>query len=325
MVSLSFRNVYINDFFSIVGNNEKRGNIIKPDLTIDNYYYGEKTFELSQIRMQTEVIHNLLSKNNLIDQDIDLIIGGDLLNQITGTTYSVKNFNISFLGVYSACSSFIESLIIGSRFLECDNIKKIMCLTSSHNLSAERQFRYPVEYGAIRNVNSTFTATGAISCLLSTKRGLIKIKNATIGSIFDYDIKDPNFIGAIMAPSAAEVIVEHLNNFNIDINYYDLILTGDLGNVGLNILKDYLNEEFHIIANNIIDAGSMLYKDIPDINDGASGPFSLPLYFFYNIFRKKKYRKVLLVGTGALHSSTLVNQKQSIPSISHAVGLEILL
>lgn len=324
MLSLKFNNVYINDFCSVVGSNEKNGNLSGVNNVIDDYYNGEKTFELSQIKMENTVVSNLLKKNNLIDQDVDLLIGGDLLNQITGTTYALKNFNISFLGVYSACASFIESLIVASNMLAYENVNKVVCLTGSHNLSAERQFRYPVEYGSIRNVNSTYTATGAISCLLSKKRGLIKIKNATIGTIFDYKIKDPNMIGAIMAPAAAEVIVEHLNNFKQDINYYDLILTGDLGNVGLNILKDYLNEEFHINSRNIIDAGSKLYKTIDDINDGASGPFALPIYFFNNILNKRKYKKILLVGTGALHSTTLVNQGISIPSIAHAISLEVI-
>ena len=127
-----------------------------------------------------------------------------------------------------------------------------------------------------------------------------------------------------MAPAAAEVIYEHLINNNVDITYYDVIVTGDLGNVGLSILKDYLNEEYHIKSNNIIDAGSLLYNKILDINDGASGPFALPVYFFYNILRKKKYKKVLLIGTGALHSSTLVNQNIGIPSIAHAISLEVL-
>lgn len=323
MLSLNLNNIYINDFECIVGKNEKNGNLKKGLTSINDFYYGEKTFELSQMKMQCEVVNKLLFKNNLVDQDIDLLIGGDLLNQITGTTYSSKRFNISLLGIYSACASFIESLIIASEFLSNQKVNKVICITSSHNLAAERQFRYPVEYGAIRNVNSTFTATGAISCLLSKKRGNIKIKSATIGSVFDFDINDPNMIGAIMAPSAAEAIVNHLNNNSVDINYYDLVLTGDLGNVGLNILKDYLYEEFHIKADNIKDAGSMLYNDIPDINDGASGPFALPLYFFYNVINQKKYRKILLVGTGALHSSTMVNQFQSIPSIAHVIDLEV--
>ena len=324
MLSLRFHNVYINDYCSTVGKNEKYGNVNGDLKLINDFYNNEKTFEQAQIKMEREVINNLLQRNNLLDQDIDLIIGGDLLNQITGTSYATNGFNISFLGVYAACSTFIESLILASTFLDSKYAKKIICVTGSHNLSSERQFRYPVEYGSIRNVNSTFTATGAISCLLSNKKGVIKIKSATVGSVFDYGIKDTNMIGAIMAPSAAETLVEHLNNNNETVDSYDLILTGDLGNVGLNIFKDYLFEEFHIKVSNVLDAGSLLYKNIPDINDGASGPFALPLYFFYNIIHKKKYKKILLIGTGSLHSSTLSNQGLSVPSIANVLELEVL-
>ena len=274
--------------------------------------------------MQRNVIYKLLNKNNLTNNDINLVVGGDLSNQISCTTYSLDTFDISFLGIYGACSSFIESLIISSVFIENGICNKALAVTSSHNLVAERQFRYPVEYGALKNENSTFTSTVSITSLLSNKKGKIKVKRATIGSVINLGVKDPNYIGAIMAPSCAETLFNHLNNFNIDISYYDLVLTGDLGTVGLNILKDYLEEEYNIKANNITDAGSKLYKNISDINDGASGPATLPLFLFYNIIQNKKNKKILVVGTGALHSKTMVNQKCEIPSISHAIEIEVL-
>ena len=324
MLSLKFNSVYINDFDAVVGKNEKEGYLNKVKNVIKDYYNGEKSFELSQVKMQRDVIYNILDKNKLINEDIDLIIGGDLSNQISSTSYAVNSFNISYLGIYSACSSFIEGLIIASNLISSDCANKIINVTGSHNLVAERQFRFPVEYGAIKNVNSTFTATGAVACLLTKKKGLIKINDATIGTPIDYEINDPNMIGAIMAPACAETIINHLNNFNRKISYYDLVLTGDLGNVGLNILKDYLKEEFSIESNNIIDAGSNVYKNIKDVNDGASGPAALPLYLFYNIFEKNKYKKILVVGTGSLHSRTLVNQKIGIPAIAHAISIEVI-
>lgn len=323
MLSLKFDNIYINDYKTITSSNEKNGNLKKIDGVIDNYYYGEKTFEQAQIKMQREVINKILSNNNLIDQDIDAVVGGDLSSQLTSSTYAMSNFDISFLGIYSACSSYVEGLIISCLLLNNKHVKNVLNITSSHNLAQEREFRYPVEYGVIRSVNSTYTLTTSIASLLSHKKSNIKINNATIGSVINMNISDPNLIGAIMAPSAAELIVNHLNNFNLDINYYDLILTGDLGNVGLLILKDYLKEEFNIECNNIVDAGSNIYKDIGEINDGASGPTCLPLYLFYNVLKKKKFKKILLIGTGSLHSKVMVNQKLSIPSISHAVSLEV--
>ena len=320
MLSLTFNNVYINNFDAIVGPNEKKGNVKKIKKSISEFYYGESTFEKCQIKMQREIINSLLSLNN---NHVNLIIGGDLTNQISATTYACNKNNISFLGIYTACASFIESLIIASTYINCDLTKNILVTTSSHNLVAERQFRYPVEYGVLRNVNSTYTATIAIGCTVSNKKSYIKIKDATIGYPTECGINNANDIGAVMAPSAADVIYNHLKNFNRNTGYYDVIVTGDLGNVGLKVLKEYLKEEYKINTNNIIDAGSSLYNKIDDINDGASGPAVLPLYFFYNILNNKKYKKILLVGTGALHSRSMVNQKEPIPGISHAISIEV--
>ena len=319
MLSLKFNNVYISDYDAIVGPNEKTGNIKKINNVINDFYYNEKSFELSQIKMQREVLDNLLMRNS----EVDLIIGGDLSNQISATTYACNKHDISFMGVYTACASFVEGLIIASSLISNDMARKVINITSSHNLAAERQFRFPVEYGVLRNVNSTFTATAAVGCTISKKRSNIKIIDATIGTPIEYGINTPNDVGAVMAPSAAEVIKNHLVNQNKNINYYDLILTGDLGKVGTKILKSYLEIEYGLVSNNILDAGSNIYKKIDDINDGASGPAVLPLYFFYNILNNRKYKKILLVGTGALHSRSLVNQKVPIPGISHAIGIEV--
>lgn len=319
MLSICFNNVFINDYDAIVGPNEKKGNLSKIKKVINDYYYGESSFELSQIKMLNEIINSLIEKNS----DVDLIVGGDLSNQLSLTTYAVNGFKKSFLGVYNACASFIESMIISSTFISNNVVNKAVCITSSHNLVAERQFRFPVEYGVLRNVNSTFTLTGAIGAVISNKRSNIKIKDATIGYPIEYGISNPNDIGAIMAPSAAEVIKNHLDNFKRNISYYDVVVTGDLGGVGLKILKEYLQTEYNISSSNIIDAGNNIYKKIDDINDGASGPAVLPLYFFYNILNGKKYKKILLVGTGSLHSRSMVNQNEPIPAISHALSIEV--
>lgn len=321
MLSLKFNNVYISDYDAIVGPNEKKGNLKNIKKVISDFYYKEKSFELAQIKMQKDIINSLESKDN--KEGEKLIIGGDLTNQISGTTYGLKNDKNSFLGIYCACSTFIEGLIISSLLVDNNYINSVINITSSHNLVAERQFRYPVEYGVIRNVNSTFTATGCVGCIIKRKKSNIKIVNATIGSIIDKNISDPNEIGAIMAPAAAEVIYNHLINNHINIDYYDLILTGDLGSVGTKILKTYLFEKYNLNGENISDAGAKIYKKISDINDGASGPSVLPLYFFYNIIPNKKYKKVLLVGTGSLHSKSMVNQKESVPAVAHAVGIEL--
>jgi len=320
MLSLKFKNAYINDYFGIIGPNHNL-DIKDIDYKMNDYYFGMKTFEQAQIRMESEVINNLLKKH----KDIDLIIGGDLSNQLTSTYYGINNVKkeISTIGVYSACASFVEGLIIASLFLNNKKNLKIINITSSHSLASERQFRFPVEYGTIRNVNSTLTATGAVGCIISGFESNIKIIDATIGYPTERGINDPNYMGAVMAPSAEEVIVNHLKNHHYKIDDFDIILTGDLGKVGVEILKKCLERNHGINAENICDGGANLYKRNREINNGASGPAVLPLYLLYNILKEKKYKRILVVGTGALHSKNLVNQKSVIPSISHALTIEV--
>lgn len=320
MLSLKFNNAYIKSYNAITSNNEKNGNISNVKSIGNDYYYGAKTFDMAQEKMMKSVIDNLLKNDK-----VDLIIGGDLTNQLETFYISTNNRNISSLGLYSACSTFIESVINASILTDkYKKIRNILCITSSHNLVSEKEFRYPVEYGALRDPNSTYTATCAIGAIITNQKTNIKINSATIGSPVEYGIKDPNYIGAIMAPAAGDALYSHLINNNKSLNDFDLILTGDLGNVGLNILKDYLKEKYNIYSNNIKDAGSNLYKDIDEINDGASGPAVLPLYFFYNILNHKKYKHILLIGTGSLHSKTIVNQKNIVPAISHIIEIEVI-
>ena len=323
MASLKFNNIYINDYYTIAGPMEKEGQIKNYDETIDNYYYNEKTFEDAEIKMQRKVIDNLLYKNDFIESDIDVAVGGDLFNQIGITSKTFEKYNIPFLGTYSACATFVESIIIVSNLLT-RNLKKAIAITSSHNLTAERQFRYPVEYGAMKYKTSNFTATGAAGAILSNIESNIKIESATIGKVINIGIKDVNNIGAVMAPAAASTIVSHLNELKRDIDYYDLILTGDLGEVGSNILKEYLEQNYNIKLKNHMDAGMNIYSKAQDVNSGSSGPVSLPLVLFTKIIKNKKYKKILLVATGSLHTPTLVNQKNSIGAIAHAISLEVI-
>lgn len=321
---MKFKNVYLNDYFTVVGPLENMSCLRKIDLKMDDYYFGEKTFELAEVKMQKIVIDNIIKRNNLKVSDIDVLIGGDLTNQIAISNYSAKDYNIPFLGVYSACATFAESLILGSILVDSNKMKKVMGITSSHNLTAERQFRYPVEYGAPRPHTSTFTATGAVSTLLSKKESNIKIESATIGVPVDLGITDANNLGSAMAPAAASTILKHLNKMKRDASYYDLVLTGDLGCVGSKILEDYLNQAYNIRLKKYLDAGCELYLDSQKTYAGGSGPSCLPIVLFNKILLNKKYKKILIVATGALHSPTTVNQRNTIPGIAHAVSLEVL-
>ncbi len=316
MSSIKYNNVYINDFYSIAGPLEKVGKIKNYDMTFEDYYFGEKTFEKAEVKMQKVVF------DKLNDKDVNLVIGGDLSNQIANTTYALKKSNIPYLGVYSACATFCESIIIGANMLK--DINNIICITSSHNLTAERQFRYPIEYGAPKSDYSTYTATGSTGVIVSKKKSNIKVESATIGKVIDSKTKDVNNMGAVMAISACNTLYQHLKDLNRNINYYDLILTGDLGIYGSKIFKEYLNKEYNLKIKNHIDAGSNIYKKEQNLYAGSSGPISLPLYLFTNIIPNNKYKKILLLATGSLHSPTLVNQKNTLLSTCHAISLEVL-
>ena len=321
MSSLRYNNVYINKYYSIAGPKERLGKIKNYDLTFDDYYYGEKTFEKAEVKMQKIILDYLIANNPL---NISVVIGGDLSNQIANTSYAIRDYSVPFLGVYSACATFAEELLIAANFIESKSLENAICITSSHNLTAEKEFRFPIEYGSPKKGTSTFTATGCVGALLSKNKSNIKVESATIGKIIDLDIKDPNNFGAAMAPAAADTIFNHLRNFNLDQDYYDVILTGDLGKYGSKILLEYLKKNYNVILKNHMDAGTEIFCDSQNVNAGSSGPVTIPLVFFNKIIKNTKFKRILLVATGALHSPLMLNQKNSIPAIAHAISIEVV-
>ena len=318
MASFNYSNVYINSWYSVAGKYENNGVLDGVDRYLDDFYDNKKTFEDAEVNMQSEVLSNLVSNN------VELVVGGDLSNQITITGTSLANNNISFLGLYNACATFIEGIIVLSSFINSKNIKKGINITSSHNLTSEKQFRFPIEYGALKPLYSTFTTTGCVGSILSNEVSNIKVLSSTIGSVINYGIKDANNMGAVMAPAAVDTLVKHLEYTKTTVNDYDLILTGDLGIYGSKIFKTLLKEDYDIRIKNHIDAGALIYKKDKSKYSGGSGPVVLPLVLFNNILNNKKYKKILVLGTGSLHNPTLVNQKKSISSIAHLVSLEVL-
>lgn len=323
MASFKFNNVYIKDSFTVAGPLESEGQIGKFDIMMEDYYFKEKTFIDAEIRMQKVVIDNLLYRNKLAGQ-IDLLLGGDLSDQLTITNFSAKHFSIPFLGVYSACASFAESLIVASEFVEKESIKNAIVITSSHNLNAERQFRFPIEYGAPKAKTTTFTATGAVGALVTNEKSKIKVESATIGTVMDYDQKDATHMGAVMTPAAVEVLMKHLEDLKREITYYDIILTGDLGSIGTKIFKEFLSLNYGIKIKNHMDAGCEIFLSSQEVYSGSSGPVTLPLVLFNKVLKNNKFKKILIVATGSLHSKDTTNQKKTIPSIAHAVSLEVL-
>ncbi len=316
------KNVFINNKYTLLGS-KKYNPIVTDnvDKLLDDYYVKEKTIELAESKYQYYSIQGLLLKSSLVSKDIDILINGDLQNQILASTLAAFKVNIPALGIYSACASFVEGLCIGCMFLN-NNKGKVIVTTSAHNLVSEKQFRFPVEYGSIRKRSNTCTASGSVSALLTNDKSNIKIESMTIGKVVQTNHKDTNDMGSAMAPSCAEVIYKHLLETKRKSSYYDLILTGDLGEFGLKIVLEYLNRKYKMTFNNVIDSGTIFYKD-KNIYAGASGPICLPLVLFDYILPLKKYKRILIVATGSLHSPLSSNLKLPIPGISHAISLEV--
>ena len=324
-----FNNVYVMDTALVAGKLEKEGNLGEYfDKCYDDYTI-DKSVELSEVKMNEDVIDKILKKTSLKKEDIDLFVGGDLLNQICATSYAVSNYKRPFLGVFSACATSAESIIVASSFLESGYISRTICSSSSHNLASEKQFRNPIEYGYTKPKTATFTSTGAGAIMLTRDKSDIKIGSFTVGKIVDFKQNDPNNMGAVMAPAAADTIYNHLKDLELTPDYYDLILTGDLGIYGREILKDYMKRKYNITLENYNDCGAMLYdiEKQKEITAGGSGPVCSCLVnygYIYSMLKSGKLNKVLLVTTGALFSPTFLYQKESILGIAHAVSMEVV-
>lgn len=328
-MTTKYNNVYINATGTVTGPYEANGPFSKFfDKSYNDFYFGTPTWEQAESKLIMDSIDIVLSKIGKTRFDVDLHISGDLLNQIVASNYAAANLQIPYLGIYNACASSVEGLIIASNFIESKQINNALVSVSSHNNGAEKQFRYPVEYGGPKRKTTTFTTTGGASAYLSREKSDIKVESTTVGIVNDLGIKDVYHMGAVMAPAAASTIYNHLIDTGRNIDYYDLVLTGDLGRYGKDILKEYMQKEYNIELKNYDDSASMIF----DINSepvyaGGSGPACLPLIaysYIFDMMKNKKYKKVLLVATGALMSPTTVNQKLTIPSIAHAISLEVV-
>ena len=317
-MTIKFNNVYVENVSTVAGPFVIEGPLKDNfDKKFTDFYDGEKTFEKCEMKELKESIKILLDKTKYNEEDISFGISADLMN-----------LNIPFLGVYNACASVCEEILIASSILENEKNKKAICTTSSHNMTSERQFRNPVEYGAPKPKTTTFTVTGAASLMLTNAKTDIKVTSATIGKVIDMGVDNVFDMGAVMSPSAAYTLNEHLKQTKTKVSDYDLILTGDLGVYGKDIFKEICEKEYNIkLDKNYDDTATMIYDYKENIYAGGSGPSCMPLVVYSSIIPKMKQRiikKVLLIATGALMSPTTCNQKFSIPSVSHAVCLEVI-
>lgn len=312
--------------FSIVGVKEGAGPLSKYfDLILEDDYWGEASWEKSESKIQKESIQSAIEGAKLLLKDIDYLFAGDLLNQIIPSAYSARDLGLPFFGLYGACSTMCESLSLGSMIMDGGYADHVVCVTSSHFSTAERQFRLPLEHGNQRTATSQWTVTGSGAAVLGKSNKGPFITHVTTGKIIDPGLKDANNMGPAMAPAAADTIIRHFKDTGLTPKDYDLIITGDLAELGLEMTKDLVEKEGYQLGDVFADCGVEIFdKETQDIGLGGSGCGCAATVFAGYIFKEMKkgnLNKVLLIATGALHSPIGLNQGGSIPGIAHAVAL----
>lgn len=297
------------------------------DEIVEDDMFKEKTWEKAESKFLRNSIIAAIKNCNKTPEDIDFIIGGDLLNQLMSMSYTAREFNVPFFGVYGACSTMTESLSIAAILIDGGFADTTIAATSSHFSTAERQYRFPLEHGNQRPPTAQWTVTGAGAAAVSVKGNGPKITHVTIGKVMDFGIKDSNNMGAAMAPAAVDTIYLHLKETGRKPDFYDVILTGDLGEVGKSIAKDLLLEKGYDVSNVYDDCGVLIFdKEEQDTHSGGSGCGCSASVFCGHVFkrmRKGEIKNALLVSTGALLSTISTQQGESIPGIAHAVALSI--
>ncbi len=293
------------------------------DYALEDDMFSESTFERAERKMLLYSIRRSLEKAEL--KGADVLISGDLLNQIISASFAARETGIPYLGIYGACSTMSEGLLLASVLTDGGYAKNAVAATGSHFSSAERQYRYPLELGCTRPPQSQWTVTGAGSCVVSREGKGPCITCGTVGRVVDYGVSDVNNMGAAMAPAASKVILAHLHDTGRKPGYYDLILTGDLGILGSRIVKDLLWEKGTDVFPNHDDCGAMVYARAEDEFQGGSGAGCSASVFGSYILHEMsagRLNKVLFVATGALLSTVSSGQGETIPCIAHAVAVE---
>lgn len=313
---------------SIVGPKEKAGPLHQFfDQCLEDEFWGENSWEKAESKIVKETVNMAISKSGVPTSNIDICFAGDLLNQCIASSFGLREINIPFIGLFGACSTFVESIIVASSFIDGDFLNNTICCASSHFCSAEKQFRFPLELGNQRPPSSQWTVTGSGAVIL-TKNGTGPfVTSFTPGKIVDMGIKDANNMGAAMAGAALDTLVSHFKDTGRNPSYYDAIFTGDLGHIGKDILIDLASSKGYNIKANYDDCGVLIFdKEKQDTHSGGSGCGCIATVFsgyVYKMLQEKKYKKVLMIATGALMNSTTTQQGESIPGIAHAISIEI--
>ena len=317
----------ITECSSIVGPKEANGPLAKYfDKTLEDEFWGEKTWEKAESKIIKENVSLVISKAGIATNEIDCVFAGDLLNQCISSSFGLRDENIPFFGVFGACSTFVESMSLGAIAVE-GFANNVLCATSSHFCSAEKQFRFPLELGNQRPPTSQWTVTGSGTAILSKNGNGPYITHITPGKIIDMGVKDANNMGAAMAPAFCDTLITHFLDTGRNPSYYDAIISGDLGHIGKEIAIDIAKSKGYNIKSNYNDCGVLIFdKESQDTHSGGSGCACCGSVFsgyFFRQLKQKKLKKILLIATGALMNSTSSQQGESIPGIAHAISIEI--
>ena len=316
----------ITSYYSIVGKKEGNGPFKDYfDYILNDDLFGQKSYELAERQILEHAIFGAIDKGQIKLKDIDFILGGDLLNQITSSSFSARHFEKPFIGLYGACSTMSESLALGACLIDGGYAKNVICSTVSHFSTAEKQYRFPLELGNQRPPVSQWTVTGSGCTILSNKGNGSYISMATFGKVTDYGVSDVNNMGAAMAPAAMETLVEHFKDTGTMPQDYDLIVTGDLGKLGSEIFRDLMEHSGYKLGENYCDCGQMIYGRDQKVFQGGSGAgcsASILNSYILDQMANGVYNKVIFMATGALLSPLSSQQGETIPGISHAVVIE---
>ncbi len=310
---------------SIAGKYEGEGPLGKHfDVLLHDDLWAEKTWEKTECKMFREAVKIALRKANLVETDVNYLVGGDLLNQIITASFAARDLLIPFVGIYTACASFGEALAVSALLIECGAAYLNACAVASHFDTAERQYRYPLELGTRRTSTGQRTVTGAGAVLMSHQGTGPAVRRVTIGRVQDWKIKDANNMGAAMAPAAADTIDYYMKDTGDKIENFDAIITGDLGHFGSQLLVELLHDMGYNLSPKHVDCGSIIYPKEEAYTMGGSGCGCCASVFCGFIYPKmgERYKRILLVPTGALLSPTTTLQGETIPCIAHAIVLE---
>lgn len=324
--TFKFSNASILTFASVVGKAEGDGPYGDEfDEVIEDNKGNADTWEQAEAMLQKKALTRAMDKAGLFPEDMDLIFAGDLLNQCTGSSYGLKDFYIPFLGIYGACSTFAEGLLLAASMVNAGYVDNAAAITSSHFSSAERQYRFPLNYGGVRPPTAQWTATAAGAAIVTSAQNPPYIRAATVGKIQDMGIKDQNNMGAAMAGAAYDTITRHFKHMGTHPETYDAVITGDLGQIGSDILYELMLRDGIGLKRFHKDCGLMIYdRENQDVHAGGSGcgcSASMMCAHFLKRVQSGELKRILYVATGALMSPTMVQQGDSIPGIAHAVEI----